>query len=262
MLKFAANLTTQFTDLPFRQRFEAAAAAGFEYVEFLFPYSHAPLDIADRLHSNKLELVLFNLSAGDWKSGERGKAAIPGAEDEFEQTLELALGYARALGTKRLHALSGLRSLDHSEDVLAHTYRQNISKAVHHARAFEIDILIEPINTGSIPGYYLDDFGAALDHIAAMAEMGAAPKMQFDIFHCARIHGDVSIWIERCAHHIAHYQIAGTPDRHEPDLGDLPLDEIMAAIAHHTPHATIGCEYYPKGKTEDGLGWIERFIGW
>lgn len=259
MPKFAANLTTQFTDRPFRQRFEAAALAGFDHVEFLFPYSHAPNDIADRLHSNHLELVLFNLSAGDWKVGERGMAAIPGREAEFEQSLELALGYARALGTRKLHALSGLRCDDFDEAKLAETYRQNIARAVRQSQLFGIDILIEPISTKSIPGYYLSDFGAALEHIAAMQEMGAAPKLQFDIFHCAAIHGDVVNWIERCAPHTAHYQIAGIPDRHEPDLGDLPLKDIIAAIDHFTPDAIVGCEYYPKGKTEDGLGWMKIF---
>lgn len=259
MPEFVANLTTLFTDVPFRERFEASAKAGFKKVEFLFPYAFAPNDIDDRLTQNDLELVLFNLSAGDWGHGERGKACLPGRETDFLQSLELALGYARALDTSKLHALSGIRPPDVPEKVLAETYRANIAGAVRQARIYDIDILIEPINNQSMPGYYLNDFGLTLEHIAAMQDMGEAPKMQFDIFHCAIIHGDIVNWIERCAPHISHYQIAGTPDRHEPDLGDLPLSEIIAAIDHFTPNATVGCEYYPKGKTEDGLDWLKKY---
>lgn len=260
MPEFAANLTTQFTHVPFRERFAEAAKSGFRKVEFLFPYAFAPNDIDDRLRQNGLELVLFNLSAGDWNHGERGKACLPGREADFARSLDLALGYARALDTTKLHALSGIRPADVDEKALTQTYRDNISKAVKQARGFGIDILIEPINQQSMPGYFLADFGAALEHIAAMAEMGAAPKLQFDIFHCAMIHGDVVKWIERCAPYTAHYQIAGIPDRHEPDKGDLPLAEIIAAIDAFTPNATVGCEYYPKGKTEEGLGWMKPFV--
>ena len=260
MHRFAANLSMLFNEYAFLDRFAAAAKAGFSEVEFLFPYDYTPQEIDIRLREHGLRLVLFNLPPGDWDAGERGYACLRGREDEFHAGAERAISYATALGTPRIHAMSGVLATDGSEDAAISCYLRNIAYAANRAGTADIDLLIEPINNFDMPGYFLNDFGKALSFIEDVAARGGtAPKLQFDIYHCQRIHGDVPAWIERCAPHIAHYQIAGVPGRHEPDNGDLPFQAILEAIEKFTPGLSIGCEYIPAGKTEDGLGWFEKY---
>ncbi len=260
MLRFAANLTTLFNEYPFPERFAAARAAGFDEVEFLFPYEWPADDIAHWLADADLRQVLFNQSPGDWEAGERGVACHPGRKAEFRGTFETALSYAATLKTPRIHAMTGLRLNGVSEADQRAALVANLIWGTARAADAGIDLLIEPLNPHNAPGYFLGDFGLALEMIEEVATVGdQAPKLQFDIYHCARIHGDIPAWIERCAPHIAHYQIAGIPDRHEPDIGELPLAEILAAAEAYTPGLSVGCEYIPVGRTEDGLGWLAPY---
>jgi len=258
--RFAANLSMMFDEMGFLDRFHAAARAGFDAVEFLFPYDFSPADIQARLDAAALDIVLFNMPPGDFAGGERGIACLAGRESEFATGIETAIAYARALGVPRLHAMAGLRPEGADTAALDRTYIANIASAASACAAIGIDLLIEPINTHDIPRYHLDDFGMAIEMIAAVAATGApAPRLQFDIYHCQRIHGDVPGWIARAAPHIAHYQIAGVPGRHEPDNGDLPFAAILEAVEHFTPGLTIGCEYKPTADTLSGLGWFAPY---
>ena len=258
MPRFAANLSMMFTEVPFLERFARAKAAGFEAVEFLFPYDWEPDTLAGLLRDNGLQQVLFNMPPGDWDAGDRGMACLPGREAEFRDGVERAIGYAQALACPRIHAMAGLVPEDADPAELRATYEANVSAAAERCAEAGLALLIEPINPHDMPGFFLNRFDLALEVIAAIeARGGVAPALQFDIYHCARIHGQVADWIVRCAPRIAHYQIAGTPDRHEPDKGDLPLTEVLAAVDAHTPDLWIGCEYRPEGQTEAGLGWLE-----
>lgn len=260
MPRFAANLSMMFTEHDFLDRFAAAAKAGFKEVEYLFPYDFTPEELATQLKANNLTQVLFNMPPGDWDAGERGYVCLPGRESEFQAGLERALTYAKVLNCPRLHAMAGLRPEGASDEDLRATYVGNIANGANIAGNAGVDLLMEVINNYDIPGFYLNDFAMALDIIEEIAKRGGtAPKLQFDIYHCQRIHGDVPQWIERCAPHIAHYQIAGVPGRHEPDNGDLPFEAIVEAVEKFTPGLSIGCEYIPAGNTVAGLDWFEKY---
>lgn len=260
MPRFAANLSTMFNEHPFLDRFAAAAKAGFREVEFLFPYDFPAEDLAARLRDNKLKQVLFNMPPGNFAAGERGMACLPGRQDEFHAGVETALTYASALGAPRLHAMAGLKPEGVGEDKLKALYLDNIAYAANRCSTQDLTLVIEPINNFDIPLYFLNDFGKAIAFIEEIAKRGgSAPKLQFDIYHCQRIHGDVPQWIERCAPFTAHYQIAGVPGRHEPDNGDLPFEKILEAVDKFTPGLSMGCEYIPAGKTVDGLGWFGKY---
>jgi hydroxypyruvate isomerase len=259
-MNFAANLSMMFTEHDFSGRFGAAAASGFEAVEYLFPYDW-PVELIDaRLREFGLLQALFNLPPGNWDAGERGLACLPGREDEFEKSVAIATAYADVLRPLRVHCMAGMKLDGADMKALRETYVGNVRKAAKAFRELGIDVLIEPINSYDMPGYFLDDFGLALEILAEINQDPAANvRLQFDIYHCQRIHGDVTGWLERCKEHTAHLQIAGTPDRHEPDLGDLPLAEILEVAGALHPGLWIGCEYRPAGKAEDGLGWLDRW---
>ncbi|MGH1419838.1 MAG: hydroxypyruvate isomerase family protein [Hyphomicrobiaceae bacterium] len=260
-MHFAANLSMMFQEHPFLDRFAAAKCAGFDQVEYLFPYEWRGEDIAKRLDDHSLQQVLFNLDPGDWDAGERGLACLPGREEEFQATVSQALKYAEVLSCRRLHAMAGIQPPDIDPEVCRATYIENISLAAKRCREAGVSLLIEPINPTDIPGFFLNDFAMAMNVIDEIgAEVGAqyAPKLLFDIYHCAKIHSNVTDWIETCREVTAHYQIAGIPDRHEPDEGTLALSDMLAAVEKVHPELTIGCEYRPKGETTAGLGWIER----
>ncbi len=258
MTLFAANLSMMFNEYEFTDRFAAAANAGFKAVEYLFPYSYSASALSDALNQNKLQQVLFNSPPGDWDAGERGLASLPGREDEFQQGIKTALEYAKALQCPRIHAMAGLLADGADKDLHTETYIKNLKAAAILCKAQNIDLLIEPINPINMPGYFLNNFQQACDILDSLNAEGAPVKLQFDFFHCYRIHGDVIAWIEKCKRHIAHFQIAGVPDRHEPDIGELPYQEIIAAAAQAGfKDLAIGCEYIPSKNTEDGLGWLK-----
>ncbi len=249
MPRFAANLSFLFQDLPFLDRFAAAASAGFKGVEFMFPYAVPATEIRARLEAHGLELVLFNLPPGHWDKGERGFAALPGREDEFAAAVDLALGYAEALRCPRLHVMAGL--MDHG--AARETYVANLRLAADWAAPLGIDILIEPINTKDMPGYFLTCTAEARDVIA---EAGAPNLgLQFDLYHRHVMEGDVARAIAEFAALTRHYQCADPPDRGEPSTGVIDYARLFREIDATGYSGWIGCEYKPRADTRDGLAW-------
>ncbi|GJE25730.1 2-oxo-tetronate isomerase [Methylobacterium organophilum] len=255
MPRFAANLTLMFQEVPFLDRFAAAARAGFEAVEFLFPYAHPPEAIAARLAENSLTLALFNLPPGDWEAGERGLAALPGRRAAFRESLRTGLAYARATGARRLHLMAGLA--DPADPEALGAYRDALREAARFLAPEGLDLMIEPINRRSMPGYFLSDVDAA----AALIEELALPnlRLQFDLFHCQILHGDVTERLRRYMPLIGHIQVASAPERHEPGSGELAEGFLFAEIDRLGYSGFIGCEYVPAGRTEEGLGWFAPY---
>ena len=253
---FSANLDFLFGEHAFVDRFAAAADAGFGAVEFLFPYSLEAERIARLLEVNDLEVSVFNAPPGDWALGERGLAALAGRQADFRESLVLALRYAEILRVPRLHVLAGVAEPD--DPAARALYEANLRWALEKAGEAPVGLMIEPLNGADMPGYFLRDFADAARIVTALAGEGLA--LQFDIYHCARIHGDVPAWLRRLAHLIGHVQIAGPPGRHEPRSPDLPLREIFATLRDIGYAGFIGCEYRPRAGTLQGLGWLEPYL--
>jgi hydroxypyruvate isomerase len=255
MPRFAANLSWLFTEVPFLDRFAAAARAGFEAVEFLFPYDHAADQIAGALRAHGLANVLFNLPPGDWPAGERGIAAIPGREAEFRDSVELALAYARALGTPRLHVMSGVVPPGADRSAYRATYVANLRAAALRAARDDRIVLIEPLNPRDAPGYLVSTQAQA--H-AIRAEVGAANvKVQMDFYHCQIVEGDLATRLRKYLPHVGHIQIAGVPDRGEPDAGEVNYPYLFRLLDELGYAGWIGCEYRPARGTAAGLAWFE-----
>ncbi len=252
MPRFAANLSMMFNEVPFLDRFEAAAKAGFKGVEFLFPYEFPAAEIAARLKGNGLSQVLFNLPPGDWSKGERGLAALSGREADFEAAMKTALSYAEALDCPRVHAMAGLVH----QGANRATYVSNLKKGARMAAASGIDVIIEPINTRDIPGFFLNRTGDARAVIYEVGEPNLG--LQFDLYHRQIMEGDVATAIREYAALTRHYQLAGPPDRGEPDAGELNYPWLFKLIDETGFDGWIGCEYRPRGDTVDGLKWVER----
>lgn len=255
MPKFAANLTMMFNEVPFLQRFAAAARAGFEAVEFLFPYDHAPGEIAAQLRANRLQNVLFNLPPGDWEAGERGLAALPGREQEFRAGVARALAYAQALGTPRLHAMAGLLPAGADPARYRATFIGNLRHACAEAARHGITVLIEPINPRDMPGYFLN---TQADAHAIREEVDAANlKVQMDLYHAQIVEGDIAMKLRRYLPHVGHIQIAGVPERHEPDTGEVNYRYLFRLLDELGYDGWVGCEYRPARGTVEGLGWMK-----
>lgn len=254
MPRFAANLSMMFTEVPFLDRFAAATEAGFNAVEFLFPYDFDPEDIGKRLRANGSTQALFNLPPGDWAAGERGLAALPGREAEFRASVTTALRYAAATGVARLHVMAGLADPDSRE--ADRTYRDNLSYLCAAAPA-GLTILIEPINARDMPGYYLNDFNRAADLIADLALPNL--RLQFDIYHRQIVHGDVLTGLRRLMPIIGHVQVASVPLRHEPGTGELDDFRVLRELDVLGYTGFVGCEYRPAAGTVSGLGWRAEF---
>ena len=255
MPRFAANLTMMFNEVPFPERFAAAAAAGFEGVEFLFPYDHSPDEVAGWLRASGLANALFNLPPGDWAAGERGLASLPGREAEFRRGVETALAYARALGTPTLHAMSGL--LPAGADRVRHraVLAENLRHAAKRCAEEGRTLVIEPINTRDMPGYLLN---RQADAHALCEEVGEPNlKVQMDFYHAQIVEGDIATKLRRFLPKIGHVQIAGVPDRHEPDTGELNNGYLLGLLDELGYEGWVGCEYRPAGRTQDGLRWFE-----
>ena len=252
MPRFAANLSFLFTELPFLDRFEAAAKAGFKGVEFLNPFEAPKAEIAARLEAHGLTQALFNMAHGDWTKGERGMSAIPGREAEFEKAVAAALDYATALGCKRLFAMAGLKH----HGAMRAAYVANLKTATKMCAPHGIDVIIEPINTRDIPGYFLN---LTEDARSIIHEVGAPNiGLQFDIYHRQVMQGDVIMAIREFGHLARHYQIANPPDRGEPDEGEINYASVFAEIDRSGFKGWVGCEYKPRGGTVAGLAWAER----
>jgi len=257
MPKFAANLSTMFTERPFLERFAAAAAVGFGAVECQFPYEAHADEIKAQLVEHGLDLVLFNTPPGDFAAGERGLAALPGREDDFMAGIERMLEYAEVLGTRKLHVMAGVQPDDVPLETCLEGYRRNLERACDAAASAGRMCLIEPINTRDIPGYVMNtpDEAAAL-----IRELGRDNlRLQFDFYHTQIMAGDLVRRFERLAPLIAHVQIASVPERAEPDRGEVNYPYIFELLDDVGYDGWIGCEYFPADGTEDGLGWAARF---
>jgi 2-dehydrotetronate isomerase len=254
MPRFAANLSMMYNEHAFLDRFAAAAKDGFEGVEFLFPYAFPAAEIRARLDAHGLTQALFNLPPGNWDAGERGLASLPGREDEFRHSLENALSYAQVLGNDRVHAMAGL--IRPGQDRRRHrdTYLQNLALAAREAAGLGITIVIEPINTRDIPGFFLNRQDEA--H-AICAEVGALNlKVQMDFYHCQIVEGDLAMKLRQYIAGVGHIQVAGVPERHEPDVGEINYPYLFALMDELGYAGWVGCEYRPKAGTSEGLGWF------
>jgi hydroxypyruvate isomerase len=252
MPRFAANLSMMFTERPFMERFDAAAAAGFEAVEFLFPYSHSAVEIRGALDRNGLEMALYNAPPGDWDAGERGLASLTGREAEFRESISKALDYAALLLPGRIHIMAGL-----AEGAAARAnYIANLSHAAE--RAGEQRLCIEPINDRDMPEYHLK---TSSDALTVLDTVGAGNLgLQFDLYHAQIMEGDLTRRLECLMPRIAHIQIAGVPDRHEPDLGEVNYPHLFGVLDRLGYDGFVGCEYRPAGRTEAGLEWFRVAI--
>ncbi len=257
MPRFAANLTMMFNEVPFLERFGAAAKAGFEAVEFLFPYEHAPEEVASRLRAAGLGNVLFNMPPGNWAAGERGIGALPGREREFRDGVATALRYAQALGTPRLHAMAGLLPAGADRAPFRATYLENLRYAARETARHGITLLVEPINTRDIPGYFLNTQAEA----HALREEVGAPNLQvqMDLYHAQIVEGDLTVKLRRWVRHVGHVQIASVPDRHEPDSGELSYPNLFHLLDELEYRGWVGCEYRPARGTVEGLGWFAPY---
>jgi hydroxypyruvate isomerase len=256
--KFAANLSMMFTELPLLERFKAASTAGFEAVEMMFPYEATPAALSQELSANNLKLVLFNLSAGNWAANERGLAIFPDRVNEFQAHVKQAITYATALNCRQLHCLAGVIPEGVPQELLRETYVANLEFAASAAAEHGIAILIEPINTQDVPGYYLTGTDQALDVIAEVAAPNLA--LQYDCYHMEIMQGDQAAKLENLLHMIGHIQIADTPGRHEPGTGEINYPALFAHLDQLGYAGWIGCEYRPKTTTLEGLGWLKPFL--
>ncbi|MSR14319.1 MAG: hydroxypyruvate isomerase [Gammaproteobacteria bacterium] len=253
MLRFAANLSLLFHEVPFLQRFDLAAQAGFRGVECLFPYAYSPNDLAARLADSGLQQVLFNTSPGDFEErGERGIAGIPGREAEFSASLAQALRYADALACPRLHVLAGL--IQHGAE--SATLIKNLQKAAPLAAAQGVELLIEPINSRDIPGYLINRTSEALSLIEQVGATNV--RLQLDLYHRQIVEGELIAALEAYLPIAAHLQIAQPPDRGEPDSGEIDYRAVFGLLEQHSYQEWIGCEYKPRGGTLEGLAWVKH----
>ncbi len=252
-MKLAANLSMMFTEQPFLDRFAAAAAYGFQGVEFLFPYDHDPGDLARVREAAGVDQALFNLPPGDWTRGERGLAALKGRESDFEAALAQALKYAAALKTPRLHVMAGLTEHGAEQPV----YIANLKRAAREAERADVTLCIEPINHRDVPGYFLNTTAQAMDTIEAVGSNRV--RLQLDLYHLQITEGDISTRTRDLFHATEHVQIAGVPDRHEPDLGEVNIHHMLGLLDSLGYRGWVGCEYRPEGQTEEGLGWAAQY---
>jgi hydroxypyruvate isomerase len=257
MPRFAANLTLMYNEIPFLDRFAAARRDGFDAVEYLFPYDYAARELKARLDAYGLEQALFNAPPGDWAGGERGIAALPGREAEFERSVDTALEYAAVLGNRKLHVMAGIVAAGENRASYREAYLRNLSYAAKAARSAGVTVLIEPINTRDMPGYFLSLQG---DAHAICREVGAPNlQVQLDCYHCQIMEGDLATKIKRDIRGVGHIQIAGVPERHEPDIGEVNYPYLFELIDSLGYDGWIGCEYRPRHETSAGLGWFARY---
>ncbi|WP_138469953.1 2-oxo-tetronate isomerase [Poseidonocella sp. HB161398] len=258
MTRLAANLSMLFADAPFLDRFDRAGAAGFEAVEFLFPYDHSIAEVKARLDRNALRLTLINAFAGDWAGGERGFAARPSKTAEFDASITQAIDYATGLGCPRIHVMSGITKDEPDRAKCEAVWIANMRKAADQAASAGLDISIEPLNTRDMPGYFIAHQDPALELIGRLGRRNVF--LQFDVYHAQIMDGDIIRRIERLKGAYGHVQIAGVPDRHEPDEGELNYGAIFEAFDRTGFEGFLGCEYNPRGRTEDGLGWAAPYL--
>jgi hydroxypyruvate isomerase len=254
-MKVAANISFLFQELPFEQRFAAARESGFEGVEILFPYEHEPEGIRSLSLDAGVEVVLFNSPPGNLAAGEAGFAAIPGCEAEFEQSFRTAMRYAQVLKCPRIHVLAGNLPdewRDHSRVV--ETFVRNLQWAADVASPHDITLLIEPLNRFDFPRYA----HATLEQAAQIVERARRDNigLQFDLYHCQIMGGDLTRRLQTYAHLIRHVQISCVPGRGEPDRGEVNLEFVLRTLAVAGYKGWISGEYKPIAGTRESLGWL------
>jgi len=261
MPRFSANLSFLFNEVPFLERFTEAAQAGFRAVEFAFPYEYQAKELATRIQAQKLEVVLFNTPPGNWDAGDRGLASLPGREHDFAASISSALRFAQALKCSRLHVMAGV--LPHDADAAERTrrlrlYVRNLKSACEEAAAQNVTLLIEPMNPRDMPDYLLTTQG---DAHAIREEVGMPNlRVQMDLYHAQIVEGGLTEKIRRWIAYIGHFQIAGVPDRHEPDQGEVNYAWMFKLLDELKYEGWIGCEYRPTQTTAAGLGWMYKLI--
>jgi hydroxypyruvate isomerase len=259
MPRFAANLSMMFNELDFLGRFDAARGAGFEAVEFLFPYEHPAAEIRRRLQANGLTQALFNLPPGDWAAGERGIASLPGRQAEFRDGVKRALDYAGALDCKLVHCMAGVVPAGLAQATAGAVYAANLAWAAEQAQQNGVKAVIEPINHRDIPGYFLHTQaqGAAFVDAIGRDRLG----LQFDVYHVQVTEGDITKRMELHFPMIAHVQIADVPGRNEPGTGEIGWPFVFRRMDELGYGGWVGCEYRPAGTTQAGLGWLKGLGG-
>lgn len=258
MTKLAANLSMMFNEVDFLDRFEAAAKAGFKGVEYLFPYDFPADQIKEKLDAHGLTQVLFDFPAGDFAGGERGIAALPGREGEFQDGVGTALEYAKTLGCERLTVLAGKADSSVTGAQIQETLVNNLKFAADAAKGTNITVLLEAINTIDIPGYCV--FRTSQSRSLVEAAGSDQVKVQYDIYHMQIMEGDVLRTIDANMDAIGHFQLADNPGRHEPGTGELNYDVILPHIDSTGYDGWVGCEYAPAGDTNAGLGWAAKYL--
>jgi 2-dehydrotetronate isomerase len=263
MPHFAANLSMLYNEHPFLDRFKAAAADGFTAVEFLFPYEFEPAILAKCLSDNGLQQVLFNAPPGNWAAGERGMGCVPGREADFKASITTALHYADALQCPRLHVMAGLTPANLPHALCQNTLLSNLKWAAQQASKHGVMIQLEPLNTRDNPGYFLTTQAQAHELVALVDEPNV--QVQMDLYHCQIMEGDLSKLLKRYlpTGKVGHLQIAGVPERHEPDVGEINYPYLFDLIDSLGWQGYVGCEYRPRrglvaNATRDGLGWLKR----
>jgi hydroxypyruvate isomerase len=258
MPRFAANLSMLFTESPFLERFRAAAEAGFGAVEFMFPYEFSARDIATALKDNGLELVLHNLPAGDWARGDRGVACQPDRVAEFRDGVSKAIDYAQALGCPKLNCLAGIPPSAVTAEKARSVLIENLQYAAEKLEAAKIGLLLEPVNSRDVPGFFVDRPSLGLSILAAAAAKNL--KLQYDVYHAQVMEGDLVNTIEREFDRIGHIQVADNPGRHEPGTGEINYPFVFARIDELGYDGWIGCEYKPLSTTKAGLSWLRPHL--
>ncbi|PPA77651.1 hydroxypyruvate isomerase [Achromobacter spanius] len=261
MLKFAANLSMMYQEYPFLDRYAAAASDGFTGVECMFPYAEPAAFVRERMDAVGVSQVLFNAPPGVTSRGERGLAALPGRQAEFQAGIEHALSYATTLSCSNVHVMAGLAPDGVPRESLLDCYRENLDWAARQARSAGVTLLIEPINTRDIPGYILNRQSEA--HAIVQAVNASNLKVQMDLYHCQIVEGDVTTKLHEYlpTGRVGHVQIAGVPHRHEPDRGELDYGWVFNVLRELDYSGWIGCEYRPAGHTSAGLRWLNAARG-
>lgn len=257
MPKFAANLSMLFTELPFLDRFGAAAGAGFRAVEFLFPYEHPPQAIEEQIRKHNLQIVLFNMPPGNWAAGERGIGCIPGREAEFRAGIDQALSYAAELHVPRIHAMAGVAPPGADRAACRATLIANLKAAAAKLAEHNLTLLLEAINHRDIPGFFVNTQAESFEICSAVGAPNL--KMQMDLYHMQVMEGDIAMKLRHYAPHCGHIQIAGPPRRTEPDTGEVRYEYLFEVLDEIGYDGWIGCEYRPAGKTIEGLGWFKEY---
>ena len=256
MPRFAANLTMLFNEVPFLERFALAKTGGFKAVEFLFPYEFDAQEIKSALDNNALKLVLHNLPAGDWSAGERGIACLPDRVAEFRSGVAKAIEYAAILEVPQLNCLAGKAPAGSDPKVLHDTFVSNLQYAASELKKVGLKLLIEPINTFDIPGFYLNFTSQAL---SILDEVGADNAcVQYDIYHAQRMEGELAATMQKHLARIGHIQLADNPGRNEPGTGEINYSFLFKHLERIGYSGWIGCEYKPATTTEAGLGWLQQ----